>query len=435
MTCSSRANQLIRQMFDAALSAADSTKAVSSAIRLDDGRIFVEETIVPIDGKLVVTAIGKAAEGMALGALEALGGRIDSGHVVTKYGHAHGSLDSRFRVFEAGHPVPDQSGVDATRLVLDSLVTLEVRDTVLALISGGGSALFEAPVEPVSLDDFAELTELLLSAGAPIQDLNRVRIPLSAVKGGRLRQACPAGRFITLILSDVLGNDPRVVASGPTIPGGLSRHDALAVLERYQLREAVPRSVLDALEADSANDGGELHEDDDVVLFIADNASALEAAADSARSDGWEPEIIWREREGEASELAREWVETLARREWPAILLGGGEATVTVRGDGNGGRNTEFALSAALELERRDIRSWTVASLATDGQDAMTEAAGAIACAETVRNANAQNLDPQQRLENNDSLPVFEKAGGLVVTGPTGTNVNDLYFAVRLDGE
>jgi glycerate 2-kinase len=302
---------------------------------------------------------------------------------------------------------------------------------VLALISGGGSALFEAPVEPVTLDDFVTVTNLLLSAGTPIQDLNRVRIPLSAVKGGRLRQASPAGRFVTLLLSDVLGNDPRVIASGPTVRGDFAATDALDVLERYQLRQAVPDVVLTALESQPvANDAGQGFTND-LTLLVADNSSALNAAAAEAEAEGLPVEIIWREREGEASMLGREWVVASADREGPLVLLGGGEATVTVRGDGAGGRNTEFTLAAGLELERRHLDSWAAASLATDGQDAMTEAAGAIVCADTIRNARSLDIDPERCLENNDSVRVFE-ATDLVVTGPTGTNVNDLYFAVNL---
>jgi len=432
MTCDPVAIQLIRRMFEAALSAVDPAAAVSRTLQISDDQITVDGTVVLLKGKLVVVAIGKAAERMAAGAVAALRERIDSGYVVTKYGHTNGSLDSRFRVFEAGHPVPDQAGVDATRATLEALEGLGEQDVVLALTSGGGSALFEAPNEPVTLDDVARLTKLLLSAGAPIQDLNTVRIPLSAVKGGRLRQACPAGTFVTLILSDVLGNDPRVVASGPTVPGRLNNDDALDVLRKYRLTDVVPRSVNLALEQHTVTSptGDKA---DDLVVFVAGNSTALEAAATSARANGVPAEIVWREREGEAAVLGREWSAGLAEREGPAVLLGGGEATVTVRGDGAGGRNTEFALAAALELERRDLDAWTVASLATDGQDALTDASGAIACANTVRSAGALDLDPRRCLHNNDSLKVFEQAGGLVVTGPTGTNVNDLYFAVNLN--
>jgi hydroxypyruvate reductase len=235
-----------------------------------------------------------------------------------------------------------------------------------------------------------------------------------------------------LLLSDVLGNDPRVIASGPTVPGDLSRRDAIDVLEHHRLRDVVPVSVLHVLESEPATNEAGIDSDDDVVLLVADNASALNAAASEAEAQGLPVEIIWREREGEAAVLGREWVDALAGREAPLVLLGGGEATVTVRGDGHGGRNTEFALAAGLELERQKLDSWTVASLATDGQDAMTEAAGAMACANAMRTVRGAGLDPERCLEQNDSLRVFETSGGLVVTGPTGTNVNDLYFAVKL---
>ena len=432
MTCDPRASLLIRQMFNAALEAVDPAAAVGRTIRVTDGQLTVNGRVIAVDGKLVVVAIGKGAERMAAGTVEALGERIDSGYVITKYGHANGLLDARFQVFEAGHPILDQAGVDATRTTLESLARLEHHDVVLALISGGGSALLEAPIDPVSLDDFAQLTRQLLSAGAPIQDLNAVRIPLSAVKGGRLRQACPAGRFVTLILSDVLGNDPQVVASGPTVPGTVTGNDAHDLLKQYQLSDSVSPAVQAALAANPPAHKAGGH-DDDLVVFVADNSAALEAAAAGARAGGTPVEIVWRDREGEASVLGREWIVEVTGRKGPVVLLGGGEATVTVRGDGSGGRNTEFALSAALDLDTRNLSAWTIASLATDGQDALTDAAGAIACAGTVRDASASGLDPWQCLQDNDSLRVFEQSGGLVVTGPTGTNVNDLYFAVNLD--
>jgi glycerate 2-kinase len=431
VTCDPEATGLIRRMFDAALAAADPLEAVARTIERSGRGIDVDGNPVPVDGKLVLVAIGKAAERMADGAVKALGDRIDSGFVVTKYGHVRGSLDGRFQIYEASHPVPDQAGIAAARATLDALADLGPEDVVLALISGGGSALFEAPRDPISLDDFAQLTQLLLSAGAPIQDLNAVRIPLSAVKGGRLRQSSPAGRFVTLILSDVLGNDPQVVASGPTVPGRFTRENAQSILQKYSLTGIMPRSISQVLNS-AASAQPDRDFAGDILLFVADNSTALEAATARARHERVPAEIIWRVCEGEAAELGREWVNGLASRRGPVVLLGGGEATVTVKGDGAGGRNTEFALAAGLELERRDLTHWTVASLATDGQDAQTDAAGAIVCVDTVKRARKAGVDPARCLEDNDSLRVFDNAGGLVVTGPTGTNVNDLYFAVDL---
>jgi hydroxypyruvate reductase len=284
----------------------------------------------------------------------------------------------------------------------------------------------------VSLADFAQTTDLLLRAGAPIEALNAVRGPLSRVKAGGLRAAAPQSTWATLILSDVLGNDPRVIASGPTVPGGSDPRLALEILERFGIRQQVPASVLAALNRSSV-EPGPARLDEDVLLIIGDNAAAVSAAASEAGAVGLECQIVWQAAQGEAAKLGREFAAVVADvSESIDVVLGGGEATVTVRGDGRGGRNTEFALAAALELERRGDSDWVIASLGTDGQDAMTGFAGAIGDAGTPRRARDAGVDPLHALTENDSLSVFEVAGGAVETGPTGTNVNDLYIAVRV---
>jgi hydroxypyruvate reductase len=368
---------------------------------------------------------------MALGAEAVCGERIETGLVITKDGHAEGTLPARIRVAEAAHPIPDERGVQATREILDLLSGVGEGDVVLALISGGGSALMEAPRPPVTLKDVAKTTDLLLRAGAPIQDLNRVRIPLSLVKGGGLRRAAGKATVVTLILSDVLGNDTRIIASGPTVKGEGSGSDALALLEGYGVRDRVPDAVIQALEApvDDSQDGDFSN---DVVEIVADNETVLEALRARAAADGFRAEIVARRVGGEAADVARAWVANCQRSDPDIdVFLGGGETTVTVRGDGVGGRNTEFALAAALELERRQLTEWTMASLATDGQDGPTNVAGAIADSGTCDRARAAGVDPDLALANNDSLRVFEAAGGIVAPGPTGTNVNDLYVGVR----
>jgi hydroxypyruvate reductase len=379
-----------------------------------------------------VVAIGKAAVAMTRGALDALGMAVLSGDVITKEGHAEKSLPEFVRVHEAGHPIPDERGVEATRSALAALHRLPTGMVVLALISGGGSALLEAPRDGVTLGDFQETTDLLLRAGAPIEALNAVRRPLSRVKAGGLRAATPHATWVTLILSDVLGNDPRIIASGPTVPGASDAMLALEIIDRYGVRDQVPAAVLAALAVERPDDRMS-YAANDVVRIVGDNAVAVAAAADEARGLGLQPEVIWNAMEGEAASLGSEWVASVAQA--PAsvdVLLGGGEATVTVRGDGEGGRNTEFALAAALALEQRGCKDWVVASLATDGQDAMTGLAGAIADADICQRARERGVDPVAALARNDSLAVFQAAGGNVETGPTGTNVNDLYIAVRM---
>jgi glycerate 2-kinase len=423
-----RAREIVRDLFSAALEAVDPERALRGSLSRAIGSVWVAGTNVPAPRGIHVINVGKAAVAMTLGALEILDGDIVSGDVITKVGHVGAALPKRIRVHEASHPIPDERGVAATRVALDALHALSPETVVLALISGGGSALLEAPRNGLTLADLAVTTSLLLRAGAPIDALNAVRAPLSRVKGGGLREAAPASQWVTLILSDVLGNDPRIIASGPTVPGHNDPRLALEIIDRYGIRLVIPPAILAALEHAEAQSASPLREDD-IVHIIGDNATAVSAARERARALGLAPMVNWEE----AAELGRAFV--AATEKAPAdidVLLGGGEATVTVRGAGCGGRNTEFALAAALEMERRGNSGWVIASLATDGQDALTGLAGAIADPGTAGRARALNLDPEGALHENDSAAIFTTAGGAVETGPTGTNVNDLYLAVRL---
>lgn len=423
----------IRRWFAAGLAAVAPEAAVQHSLTRSDHGLMVDGDSVPVAGRLVVVGVGKAAVAMARGVEAVCGDVIAAGLVITKDGHAReGGLD-RIRVAEGAHPIPDHRCVVATREILDLVGQTGAADVVLALISGGGSALLEAPIPPVTLDDMAVTTDLLLRAGAPIEALNAVRIPLSRVKGGGLRRAAPRARFITLILSDVLSNDPKVIASGPTIVSDPAPDRALAIIDRYQLTGRVPESVLSVLRLGVERQGDMARADKrDVVAIVGDNGTAVAAVAAAAQRDGFRADVIWTKREGEARDLGQKWIDACAAAD-PAVnaLLGGGEATVTVRGDGIGGRNTEFALAAALAMEERQLTGWTIASLATDGQDGPANVAGAIADAGTARRARNAGVDPVVALAANDSLRVFQAAGGVVDTGPTGTNVNDLYLAVR----
>ena len=418
-------------MFAAAVAAIEPSQAVERALQREGDSLHVDDALLSIAGGVHIVAVGKAAVAMTRGACRALGDAIISGDVITKDGHVDCELPARIRVSESGHPIPDDRGVRATTLALEALHQLPSEAVVLALISGGGSALLEAPVEGVALSDLATMTDILLRAGAPIQALNAARAPLSRVKAGGLRRAAPEADWVTLILSDVLSNDPSVIASGPTLVKRADPARAREVLEEYGIAGDVPASIVNALER--AEDEPDLPPAGrDIMSIIGDNASAIAAAAKHARDWGRATEIVWTKAEGEAADLGRAWVEMAAAA--PAttdVLLGGGEATVTVRGSGRGGRNTEFALASALELERLSMSDWVTASLATDGQDALTGAAGAIADAETCCRARERGILPEDALRENDSLQVFLAAGGVVITGPTGTNVNDIFIACR----
>ena len=386
---------------------------------------------IPGDGQVVVIAIGKAAIAMAAGAQDLFGNRFGRGYVLTVDGPDARELDERWTVFRAAHPIPDRRGIDATQQLISVVEALESDDLVVALVSGGGSALFEAPRDPLTLDDFAELTQLLLKAGAPIQHLNTVRIALSQVKGGSFRQRSPAGTFVTLILSDVLGNDPAIIASGPTVEPTSSGAAALAVLDLYGLSESVSPAVRKVLET-AAGEDTEWDHPDDMIEIVGDLDLARNLAVEVSQAAGFSSAAVDVQFDGEAAEMARNWIQLLrGTPDTSEVVWGGGETIVTVRGAGIGGRNTEFALAAALDLERLENDEWVIASMATDGQDGTSSSAGAIASRATILKARELGVDPKAALAENDSATFFEKVGGLLITGPSGTNVNDLYVGFR----
>lgn len=426
------AHSLIRRWYAAGVAAVEPGHAVRRHLQVSGTHILAGASRLAIpDAGVTVVAIGKAAVAMSRGASEVLGEHIRNGIILTKDDHA-GNPPAGFQVFEAAHPIPDERGAVATRAILDLVSGLGSDDVVVTLISGGGSALFEAPRDPLTLPDLQVTTELLLRAGAPIQDLNAVRSPLSLVKGGGFRERMGPARCVSLILSDVLGNDPAVIASGPTIPMTKNPSRALDILEQYGVLDRVPGRVVEFLERETDDPWREPHASgDDVFEIVADNDMFLDRIAQEAGGSDAQASVIWRRYEGEARELGRQFVGELSTvPERVLTVLGGGEATVTVRGDGIGGRNTEFAMAAAVELDRTGA-DWVVASLASDGQDGLNDAAGAIADRTTVTRASRNGMDPQVSLERNDTGTLFERLGDLVAPGPTGTNVNDVYVAVR----
>jgi glycerate-2-kinase len=426
------ARAVIERAYRAGIAVVAPDAAVRRVLRQSADGFAVDGQEIPVAGRLVVVAIGKAATSMARAAAEVLGGRITAGYLLTKDGHIDDPLGG-FEAFEAAHPVPDERGIAATRAILDAVDGLEGGDTVLALISGGGSALFESPASGLSLEDMQRTTDLLLRAGAPIQHLNAVRSELSEVKGGGFRRHIGAARTVSLILSDVLGNDPTVIASGPTVPRDADAAGALAVLDRYGLRDRVPGAVRDHLEREARSPGerGAVDAGHDLYRIVGDNAMFVGAVRASLEQDGLSVKEGWRAREGEAREQAVPWLDALAAADADAII-GGGEMTVTVTGDGTGGRNTELALAAAIELARRGMDA-TVASLASDGQDGAVDAAGAVVGRDTAARLRDAGIDPADALANNDSGTALGAIGALLAPGPTGTNVNDVYIGIRND--
>lgn len=432
----SGARDLIAEMFAAGIAFADPRVAVRSHLAFHDGAIAVGgKRIVLGDGHVVALAVGKAAVPMALGLRDVLGDRIDAGIVLTKDGHVPpGVALPGFIVREASHPVPDERGVRATREILDLVSGLGPEDTAIALISGGGSALLEAPADDLSVADIQAVTSAMLRAGAPIQDLNAVRSELSLVKGGGLRRAIGPARCLSLILSDVLGNDPTVIASGPTVERRVDPARAVALLERYGALGSAPAAIRAWLGRGAGPAASAVTHPDDVWAVMADNASFVQAMADVAQARGHRTEIVWRAIEGEARERGAAFVELCAGMpEDVDVVLGGGETTVTVRGEGVGGRNTEFALAAAIVLDATGDGDWSIASLASDGDDGGNRgAAGAVVDVGTIERSRALGLDAEAALAANDSGTLLAATGDLFRCYPTGTNVNDAYIGVRV---
>ena len=413
----------LRSLFDAAVAAAQPATALPPHL-----------PALP-KGRTVVVGAGKAAAAMAR-AVEAHWQGALSGLVVTRYGQ---KLPTRFiEVAESSHPVPDAAGEAAARRMLACVAGLGPDDLVLALISGGASALLSLPAAGLTLADKQEVNRALLRSGASIHEMNCVRKHLSAIKGGRLGAACGAAKLVTLAISDVPGDEPSVIGSGPTVPDPTTFADARAILAKYGLTPApaVAQRLAAGSQAETPKPGDPRLERAEYRL-IATPQLSLEAAARTARSAGVAPLILGDAIEGEAREVARVFA-AIAREvvrfgqpvAAPAVLLSGGEATVTVRGKGRGGRSTEFLLALALALDGEG----PVHALAggTDGIDGTEENAGAFLAPDTLARARARGIDPRTLLDDNDAYGFFAPLGDLLVTGPTHTNVND-FRAIVID--
>jgi glycerate 2-kinase len=410
--------QLLRDMFAAAIAAASPDKAVPANLP------------PPPAGRTVVVGAGKAAASMAR-AVEAHwpADKPLAGLVVTRYGHGLGPL-KRIEVVEAAHPIPDAAGEMAARRILDLVKGLGPDDLALCLISGGGSALLSLPALGIALDDKQALNKALLRSGANINEINCVRKHLSAIKGGRLAVAAAPARILSLIISDVPGDDPSVIASGPTTPDASTLADAKAVLKRYGI---VPppsvQALLDDSKSETPKPGDPAFSRSETRIIAAPQAS-LEAAAELASRAGYRPLILGDAIEGEATEvgkvmagIARQVVMHREPAPPPCVLISGGETTVTVKGAGKGGRNVEFLLSMAVELDGRP-RVFAIAG-DTDGTDGAEEVAGAIITPDSLERAGRLGLNARAALADNDAHSFFRALGDEVVTGPTLTNVND----------
>jgi len=416
----SRTQQLLRDAFDAAVAAADPTRIVAAHLP------------APPAGRTVVLGAGKAAASMAHAVEQHWPADADlSGLVVTRY--AHGLPLSRIRCVEAGHPVPDAAGESAAREMLELATQLGDEDLLIVLVSGGGSSLLSLPVAAVPIEDLRSVTKQLLASGAPIEAMNVVRKHLSQVQGGRLAAATRA-RVLALIVSDVAGDDPSAIASGPTVPDPSTYADAQQILRRYDVTP--PASIADWLAAGADGVHSETPKPGDAVFdrvenkVIATAQQSLQAGADVFRQAGITPVVLGDTVTGEAREVAKVYAALVRQIRLlnepftaPVALISGGECTVTVRGKGRGGRCTEFLLSLAAELGSQS----GIAAIAgdTDGIDGSEDNAGAWWTSEQLQSAAARNVLPVPFLDINDAWGYFEALDTLIVTGPTRTNVND----------
>jgi len=427
----------LKEILSASLAAADPKEAVLRSVRLEGDAVISGGERFEAE-RVFVLAAGKAAGAMAGAAEELFGDRIAGGLVVTKDDHeaAPGRLETIF----AAHPEPDERGVEAARQAEELVESLQEGDLLLALISGGASALLADPAPPIELEDLEQLTGELLRSGADIAKINAVRKHVSTLKGGGLVRLAAPARTLALLLSDVVGDDPSSIASGLTAPDPTTLDDAQSVLRRYDIK--LPESISAHLEdgADETPKPGDNIFEGVANVVCGGGRHAAEAAVRKAWDLGYAPLLLSTTVTGDAQCVAsvyaaviREVLETGNPVPPPCALVSGGEATVTIRGEGTGGPNQEFALALAAELE--GVKGWAAFAVDTDGNDGPTDAAGGSVTGATAGAIRENGVDPEEALANNDAYAALKAGGALLVTGPTGTNVNDLRVALVTGSE
>jgi hydroxypyruvate reductase len=428
-------------IFQAGLEAVDPVAAVRRCVRLDHGQLNIGDKTFDLShvNDLFIVGAGKASGAMAAALEEILADRITGGLVVAKYGHA---VDlSHISLVEAGHPVPDKKGQEGAERIRKHMAMAGENDLVICLMSGGGSALLPSPGKDLTLADKQETIQVLLSCGATIHEINTIRKHLSRIKGGQLALSAHPARVVSLILSDVVGDDLDVIASGPTVPDPSTYQDCMDILSKYRIAEKLPNTINRHL-VDGAQ--GKIKEtpkpghpafDRTYHFIIGNNFQALDSARLHAESLGYNTVMLTSLLTGETRDAAqfqaailREMIQSGHPASPPACLLSGGETTVTLKGKGKGGRNQEFALASAIWLE--GFGPVVCLSAGTDGTDGPTDAAGAIMDGTTLARARAKGLDAAAYLADNDSYHFFQTLGDLFITGPTMTNVMDLRIAL-----
>jgi len=432
----------IARVLAAAIHAADPAAAIARHMQRRSEHLTIagrEDDLTRLK-RILLIAFGKASLPMAQAAAGILADRLTAGLVIPKSEKPQSKINiPKSTIFPASHPVPDERNLQAAQAAIDLLRETRPDDLVLCLISGGGSALLTAPAEGIALADLQKLTRLLLGCGAEISEINTLRKHLSRLKGGQLARLAQPAALEALILSDVIGSPLEAIASGPTAPDPTTFTDTLRILEHYDLIAQTPGAVLERLWAGAAGDLPETPKPGDPLFarvhntVIADNLTAAQAATAQARAEGFNAMLLTTGLKGEARQIgpvlaaiARQAHITGDPLPRPACVIAGGETTVTLRGGGLGGRNQEVALSAVCDLS--GLPDALLITLATDGDDGPTDAAGAVVSGETLARARSLNLDPDDFLRRNDAYHFFEPLGDLLRPGPTHTNVNDLNF-------
>jgi len=426
-----------RGIFMAGVKSADPVDGIKTNVRLHDDYLQIADRNYRLANirNILVVGCGKAAAKMAIAIEDLLGDRVSGGIVVVKYGYAL-SLE-RIKVVEAGHPIPDEAGVDGARQIIELVRTAGENDLVLFLVSGGGSALLPGPADGLTLAEKQRTTQMLLQSGATIQEVNAVRKHISKLKGGRFAKLVAPANCVSLILSDVIGDSLEAIASGPTVADSTTYGDCLEIVRRYGLTDKTPHAVVNLLRRGAEGAIDETPKPSDAIfhkvqnVIIGSNRAALNGAERQAETFGYQTRVLSSSVEGESLTVAKSHaalVKEIARSgqplRRPACVISGGETTVTIRGDGLGGRNQEFALAAAVEIDGLD--GVIVLSGGTDGTDGPTDAAGAIVDASTVQRGRARGLDAAAFLARNDSYHFLKATDDLLITGPTFTNVMDL---------
>jgi glycerate 2-kinase len=426
-----------REIFEAGLQGVEPSAAIKNFVHVSGDRLRVGDCAYELAEfrNLYIIGAGKAAARMALALEELLGDKIAGGLAVVKYGH--GLPLKRIQVIEAGHPVPDEAGLDGARQIIALLVSAGAQDLILFVLSGGGSALLPAPADGLTLQDKQRTTQVLLASGAAIGEVNAVRKHISQLKGGRLARLAAPATLVSLVISDVVGDSLEDIASGPAVADTGTYVDCVRIVRRYELQEKIPSAVMNLLTRGAAGELEETPKPGDAAFrnvrnfIVGSNRTALAAARHRAESLGYRTSILSHAVEGESRLVAAahaEHVKSIQKTAVPAAkpvcILAGGETTVTIRGDGLGGRNQEYAVAAALAID--GIAGIVALSAGTDGTDGPTDAAGAIIDGSTIGRGKAQGFDADEFLRRNDAYHFLQATGDLLRTGPTLTNVMDL---------